>query len=171
MCVFIEGILACIPCCCLLDAPSASATKPCALNCGDMLDPGIQRIQIFPVYVQVNLDRFDLFHAHLFLSKQHTLGLLFHAKEFPKETESFPVNLGYCQRSSELVVSQADMDWRNFLWHQVWLAVDLMCHSGTSDCRSPAPVRQSTDCMHNDPGYGIAANGTVQYKRMHAQRD
>eukprot|EP00892_Ulva_mutabilis_P001956 jgi/Ulvmu1/11761/UM008_0175.1 len=104
-----------------------------------------------PHIPQVNLDRFDLFHAHLFLTKQHTLGLLFHAKEFPQESKSFPYNLGYCQRSSNL--EEANMDWRNFLWHQGGLAgLDLSEDSELLDCLVPDWLRPIRTTYEGDFG-------------------
>jgi hypothetical protein len=71
--------------------------------------------------VQVELDRFDLFHAHLFLTAENSIGLLFHAKEFPAECNEFPYNLGFCQRSSPMTFDQSAMDWRNYLYYKVRL--------------------------------------------------
>ncbi|CAI7795728.1 unnamed protein product, partial [Closterium sp. NIES-53] len=47
----------------------------------------------------IHLSRFDLFHCHLFATHASgRLGALFHAKEYPAFcTDSFPVNLGFCQ--------------------------------------------------------------------------
>ena len=70
--------------------------------------------------LQVHLNRFDLFHAHLFLaSSDDSLGILFHAKEFPAHSAAFPYYLGYCQDGSDLKYTPARMAWRNFLWYQV----------------------------------------------------
>lgn len=73
--------------------------------------------------VQVNLTRFDLFHAHVFyVQHERQLGLLFHAKEFPAfDNDRFPYNLGYCQWESPLEFTEAGMDWRNMLWYKVLL--------------------------------------------------
>uniref|UniRef100_A0A804MTZ1 Uncharacterized protein n=1 Tax=Zea mays TaxID=4577 RepID=A0A804MTZ1_MAIZE len=51
------------------------------------------------VGLNVSLNRYDLFHGHLFLaSETGRLGILFHAKEYPAfNKELFPYNLGYCQ--------------------------------------------------------------------------
>ncbi|KAK9826801.1 hypothetical protein WJX81_002287 [Elliptochloris bilobata] len=69
----------------------------------------------------VALDRFDLFHAHIFLThaavgRPRELGLLFHAKEYPQQGPAFPVNLGFCQRNSTLAFDQRGMDLRNLLF-------------------------------------------------------
>jgi hypothetical protein len=66
----------------------------------------------------VQLDRWDLHHAHLFYAPSCAqLGLLLHAKEYPAEhPELFDVNLGYCQRGSVLEFDEAAMDHRNLVW-------------------------------------------------------
>ncbi len=73
------------------------------------------------------LDRFDLFHAHMFLShampgRPRELGLLFHAKEYPRQSPEFPVNLGFCQLNSTLSFDQRAMDLRNLLFFRVRLS-------------------------------------------------
>lgn len=67
------------------------------------------------------MNRFDLFHAHLFCTRDsQQLGLLFHAKEYPAyNIKEFPINLGYCQRNSKLMYDERAMDFRNMLWFQV----------------------------------------------------
>lgn len=86
----------------------------------------------------VEVTRYDLFHAHLFQEPQGRLGLLFHAKEFPELCKEFPYNLGYCQRSSELQVGSTGMDWRNFLWYNNSLAaLDLSEDSRLLQCLVP----------------------------------
>ncbi|KAL3142892.1 hypothetical protein ABBQ38_003180 [Trebouxia sp. C0009 RCD-2024] len=69
---------------------------------------------------EVQLNRFDLFHGHLFCTRNsQQLGLLFHAKEYPAfSKDTFPINLGYCQQNSKLVYDQRAMDFRNMLWFQ-----------------------------------------------------
>ena len=70
--------------------------------------------------VQISLTRRDLFHAHCFFTpKERGVGLLFHAKEYPRECEAFPYNLGYCQRGSPLEYSEREMNFRNLLYFQV----------------------------------------------------
>ncbi|KAI9137414.1 hypothetical protein BKA69DRAFT_1041734 [Paraphysoderma sedebokerense] len=88
----------------------------------------------------VELNRFDLWHAHIFVrgckskyfasehSKQgqkekgienekSVLGILFHAQEYPNRNESeFPFNLGYCQFNSTLRYNVTNMAKRNFLY-------------------------------------------------------
>ncbi len=70
------------------------------------------------VLLQVGLNRFDLFHAHMFL-RGGRLGLLFHCAEYPGECSHFPVNLGYCQRCTTLHYSEHVMDWRNIIFYAV----------------------------------------------------
>ena len=69
--------------------------------------------------MQVDLNRFDLFHAHLFCTQNHLLGMLFHAKEYPAfDKENFPINLGYCQQNSILEYNEQAMNMRNLIWFQ-----------------------------------------------------
>ncbi|KAL7750785.1 hypothetical protein RI367_003742 [Sorochytrium milnesiophthora] len=64
----------------------------------------------------IHIDRFDLWHAHLFVNG-NTTGLLFHAHEYPAySATSFPYQLGYCQANSTLVYSKSEMQARNVLW-------------------------------------------------------
>jgi hypothetical protein len=67
---------------------------------------------------QVHLNRFDLFHAHLFEAHDaREVGLLFHASEYPAmERARFPTNLGYCQVGSSLRWEERAMDLRNLVW-------------------------------------------------------
>ncbi|KAG7023977.1 hypothetical protein SDJN02_15005 [Cucurbita argyrosperma subsp. argyrosperma] len=67
--------------------------------------------------LNITLNRFDLFHGHLFLAfDNNRLGILFHAKEFPAYDEkAFPYNMGYCQIGSN-VPYDASMNMRNILW-------------------------------------------------------
>ncbi len=69
----------------------------------------------------MELNRFDLFHAHLFYTKKtRSLGLLFHSKEYPAyDQQKFPINLGYCQQDSYLKYDETAMNLRNMLWFQV----------------------------------------------------
>ena len=75
--------------------------------------------------LQVALDRFDLFHGHLFLPHSNgsggskTLGLLFHAAEYPARCAAFPYHLGYCQANSTLEYEERAMDLRNIVYYQV----------------------------------------------------
>ncbi|CAI7810544.1 unnamed protein product, partial [Closterium sp. NIES-54] len=89
----------------------------------------------------IHLSRFDLFHCHLFATHASgRLGALFHAKEYPAFcTDSFPVNLGFCQSGSP-VPYDASMSFRNILWLAPF---DASWHSSTgassrsgSSCRS-----------------------------------
>ncbi|KAK9868153.1 hypothetical protein WJX84_000651 [Apatococcus fuscideae] len=75
---------------------------------------------------QILLDRFDLFHAHIFVSADAGVGLLFHASEYPAQGDAFRFNLGYCQTDSSLQYSEAKMSWRNMLFIKGHLfAIDL----------------------------------------------
>ncbi|KAI5008829.1 hypothetical protein ZWY2020_009877 [Hordeum vulgare] len=69
------------------------------------------------VGLNVSLNRYDLFHGHLFLaSGTGRLGILFHAKEYPAfNKKSFPYNLGYCQAESDVPYDDS-MNLRNILW-------------------------------------------------------
>ena len=64
----------------------------------------------------IQLSRFDLFHAHIFKDKD-VVGILFHAKEYCRFDENaFNVNLGYCQQCSHLEYDAKKMEKRNILW-------------------------------------------------------
>lgn len=67
--------------------------------------------------LNVSLSRYDFFHGHLFLATDTgRLGILFHAKEYPAyDKEIFPLNMGYCQRGSNVVYDNT-MNLRNILW-------------------------------------------------------
>lgn len=69
------------------------------------------------VGLNVSLSRYDFFHGHLFISRDTgRLGIVFHAKEYPAyNDETFPYNLGYCQRGSNMVYDDT-MNLRNILW-------------------------------------------------------
>lgn len=69
------------------------------------------------VGLNVSLNRYDLFHGHLFLaSETGRLGILFHAKEYPAfNKELFPYYLGYCQEGSSVPYDDS-MNLRNVLW-------------------------------------------------------
>jgi hypothetical protein len=69
--------------------------------------------------LQVQLNRFDLFHGHLFVTADGTPGMLLHASEFPAECKAFPFSLGFCQTNSTLQFSSQKVDWRNYLWYEV----------------------------------------------------
>ncbi|XP_038702715.1 uncharacterized protein LOC119999297 isoform X2 [Tripterygium wilfordii] len=85
------------------------------------------------VGLNLSLNRFDLFHGHIFLSVDSgRLGILFHAKEYPAyEKEVFPYNMGYCQIGSNVNYDES-MNLRNILWlaplpsnsTEEWLAPD-----------------------------------------------
>ncbi|KAH0462455.1 hypothetical protein IEQ34_010030 [Dendrobium chrysotoxum] len=69
------------------------------------------------VGMNVSLNRYDLFHGHLFLaSDSGRLGILFHAREYPAyERKRFPYNLGFCQTGSTVIYDDS-MNLRNILW-------------------------------------------------------
>ncbi|OMP03288.1 hypothetical protein COLO4_10518 [Corchorus olitorius] len=69
------------------------------------------------VGLEVSLNRYDLFHGHLFIATDTgRLGILFHAKEYPAyDNELFPVNMGYCQKGSNVTYDDS-MNLRNILW-------------------------------------------------------
>jgi hypothetical protein len=64
------------------------------------------------------LSRFDLFHAHVFVDRNaETAGLLFHAAEYPRlDDETFPHDLGFCQRNSPWTFDPEKQSRRNALW-------------------------------------------------------
>lgn len=65
------------------------------------------------------LSRYDLHHAHIFFnSARNSLGFLFHAREYPAyDVESFPFDLGFCQKASDLCLAEEnEMDSRSVLW-------------------------------------------------------
>ncbi|KDO56226.1 hypothetical protein CISIN_1g037557mg, partial [Citrus sinensis] len=69
------------------------------------------------VGLDVSLNRYDLFHGHLFLAVETgRLGILFHAREYPAyDKEKFPYNLGYCHKGSNVTYDDS-MNLRNILW-------------------------------------------------------
>ena len=109
--------------------------------------------------MQVALDRFDLFHAHMFLTRAAPgrapeLGLLFHAKEYPRQCPDFPVNLGFCQLNSTLAFDQRAMDQRNLLFFRVRLLYPARCArpasrpGRTSTMRAQCACPKLTHIMH-----------------------
>lgn len=72
-------------------------------------------------FMQVTLSRFDLFHGHLFRARDwpHSLGILFHAMEYPAYGEEFDVILGFCQLHSHIRFQQGLWDSRNWIFSQV----------------------------------------------------
>ncbi|GLT38018.1 hypothetical protein SLA2020_122910 [Shorea laevis] len=62
--------------------------------------------------LEVQLNRYDLFHGHLFITETRRLGILFHAKEYPAD---FPFPLGFCQKGSTTTYDDS-MNLRNILW-------------------------------------------------------
>jgi len=90
------------------------------------------------VCLQVELDRFDLFHSHLFLSHgggggSKSLGLLFHAAEYPARCAAFPYHLGYCQANSTLEYEERAMDLRNIVYYQARFPQASMCAASSAD--------------------------------------
>lgn len=109
----------------------------------------------------IELSRHDLFHAHLFASSSSppsealSLGLLFHAAEYPRQTRAeeeeeeerqgdgrgaadpnassffrFPYDLGKCQRDSELEATREVLDWRSLLYFEGELASFCVAQGG-----------------------------------------
>ena len=106
---------------------------------------------------QVALDRFDLFHAHLFLphgsgngsggGSSRALGLLFHAAEYPARCAAFPYHLGYCQANSTLEYEEKAMDLRNIVYYQARaLPEPALAHSvrGWHSCSSAVGTPKTT---------------------------
>ncbi|KAL8192593.1 hypothetical protein R6Q57_027778 [Mikania cordata] len=84
------------------------------------------------VGLDVSLNRFDFFHGHFFITADGRLGILFHAKEYPKyDKEVFPYNMGYCQKGSNVTYDES-MNLRNILW-----LAPLPSNSSTSDWSAP----------------------------------
>lgn len=75
------------------------------------------------MHEKVQLNRFDLFHAHLFIDYSYSdVGIIFHAREYPAFNKgTFPYILGYCQKGSTLVYDDDQMALRNFVWYKVRL--------------------------------------------------
>eukprot|EP00899_Mesostigma_viride_P013378 jgi/Mesvir1/22040/Mv25763-RA.1 len=68
------------------------------------------------VPARFRLSRYDLFHGHLFLAHDTgRMGILFHAREYPRLCDEFPIHLGYCQQGSPERFDSA-MHYRNVLW-------------------------------------------------------
>lgn len=69
------------------------------------------------VGLKVSLNRYDLFHGHLFIATETgRLGILFHAREYPAyDKKVFPCNMGYCQKGSNMTYDDS-MNLRNILW-------------------------------------------------------
>lgn len=117
--------------------------------------------------LQPGLNRFDLFHAHLFAvaRRNHTggkiggedggLGLLFHAREYPAlDTNVWPHNLGFCQRGSRLHFDARQMDLRNIVYYQACFASCSTWSSGIQAC-SPALCLLLTCAMWQDRIFSI----------------
>lgn len=68
--------------------------------------------------VNAQLSRYDLHHAHAFFSaRTGALGLLFHAREYPRKDENvFPYELGYCQPGSDVEGDEQSMQFRCVIW-------------------------------------------------------
>jgi hypothetical protein len=62
----------------------------------------------------IELNQFDLWHGHLVQVDNNTLSIVFHTKEYPQISESFPYPLGFCQQQSN--VTNAFMSRRNWIW-------------------------------------------------------
>lgn len=86
------------------------------------------------------LNRFDLFHGHVFTTREgdsgdnsQRVGILFHAKEYPAYDEhEFSVNLGRCQVGSSLKFQEEEFQSRNILWLTLDKATSLLALLDTS---------------------------------------
>lgn len=77
--------------------------------------PGDESGSQMQLLVPVSLSRHDLFHGHVFLHQSNQPGILLHTAEYPAYCPTtFPYDLGYCQRDSNVAASS--LDFRNFLW-------------------------------------------------------
>jgi len=86
----------------------------------------------------ISLNRFDLFHAHAFVTVHGAFGILFHAKEYPAyDEESFPINLGFCQKNSNLLYDEAEASMRTVLWLGIDDKMSVLAYIDTA-----APVNQ-----------------------------
>lgn len=63
------------------------------------------------------LNRFDLFHGHLFVTSSQTAGILFHCYEYPNGETILPgIPLGYCAANSDCAPTIDEWSFRNVLW-------------------------------------------------------
>jgi hypothetical protein len=62
----------------------------------------------------IELNQFDLWHGHLVQVDNQTLSIVFHTKEYPQISDSFPYPLGFCQQRSN--VTNTFMSRRNWIW-------------------------------------------------------
>jgi hypothetical protein len=100
------------------------------------------------VTVQVTLDRFDLFHAHLFQPHAGgSLGLLFHAAEYPARSPAFPYHLGYCQVNSTLAYEERSMDMRNIVFYRARLHMSANF--------ATIVVKSSLSSVHDMQGFAV----------------
>lgn len=55
--------------------------------------------------IKIEISKYDLFHGHLYQNKKNgDLEILFHIREYPKD---FPLDLGYCQKESNIVMDSS----------------------------------------------------------------
>ena len=66
--------------------------------------------------LNVKLDRYDLHHGHIVLTRCGRLAMILHAKEYPKIEEGFPYELGFCQEGSSVSGIGDAMKERCALW-------------------------------------------------------
>lgn len=100
------------------------------------------------------LNRFDLFHGHLWTGttslrgggdssstsepSSPVVGLLMHALEYPAyDEDSFPYNLGHCQRGSTLSFDPQLATRRNILWVASANEVGRCCNLKSSSHHQP----------------------------------
>lgn len=66
--------------------------------------------------IGAQLNNYDLFHAHL-VHDGCQLVMLFHAREYPAfDKDKFPIDLGFCQRTSKLYPTAVEMRTRCAMW-------------------------------------------------------
>ena len=113
-------------------------------------------------HLQVSLDRFDLFHAHLFVADAGA-GLLFHASEYPALGPDFGCNLGFCQVESPLRYSEAKMSWRNLVFMKASVSDAKGC---LGNKRLHVPIR-SVSCHLQGRLFAIdLTGGSFLFSRM-----
>lgn len=66
--------------------------------------------------LDANLDRYDLHHGHVVLTRCGRLAMILHAKEYPRIEEGFPYELGFCQEGSSVCSIGDVMKERCAIW-------------------------------------------------------
>lgn len=104
------------------------------------------------------LSRFDLFHGHLFVARHaRALGILFHAAEYPAQSQSFPVELGFCQLHSPQKFDQEAMDYRNWIYFKVRYSKTINCRHDdfTEELKHQQSIRQVVFSVPSKGGFVI----------------